>query len=64
VKFNSALVPPYVRRSKRVSAALPWLYLQGISTGDMKEALEVLVGEQAKRIVGWGGESAEGAVGR
>ena len=27
VKFNSALVPPYVRRSKRVSAALPWLYL-------------------------------------
>lgn len=26
VKFNSALVPPYVRRSARVSAALPWLY--------------------------------------
>lgn len=25
VKFNSALVPPYVRRSPRVSAALPWL---------------------------------------
>jgi transposase-like protein len=35
VKFNSALVPPYVRRSARVSAALPWLYLKGISTGDM-----------------------------
>ena len=30
VKFNSALVPPFVRRSQRVSAALPWLYLKGI----------------------------------
>lgn len=50
VKFNSALVPPYVRRSARVSAALPWLYLKGISTGDMSEALKVLVGEQAKGL--------------
>jgi len=32
VKFNSAIVPPYVRKSPRVSAALPWLYLKGIST--------------------------------
>ena len=50
VKFNSALVPPYVRRSSRVSAALPWLYLKGISTGDMSEALKVLVGEEAKGL--------------
>ena len=50
VKFNSALVPPFVRRSQRVSAALPWLYLKGISTGDMREALAVLVGEQAKGL--------------
>ena len=50
VKFNSALVPPYIRRSKRMSAALPWLYLKGISTGDMKEALEILVGDQAKGL--------------
>jgi putative transposase len=50
VKFNSALVPPYVRRSKRVSAALPWLYLKGISTGDMQEALAVLVGDEAKGL--------------
>jgi transposase-like protein len=50
VKFNSALVPPFVRRSKRVSAALPWLYLKGISTGDMREALTVLVGDQAKGL--------------
>lgn len=52
VKFNSALVPPFVRRSQRVSAALPWLYLKGISTGDMREALTVLVGDQAKGLSG------------
>jgi len=50
VKFNSALVPPYVRRSRRVSAALPWLYLKGVSTGDMREALEVLLGEDARGL--------------
>ena len=50
IKFNSRLVPPYVRRSARVSAALPWLYLKGISTGDMQEALEVLLGEDAKGL--------------
>ena len=50
VKFNSALVPPYVRRSARVSAALPWLYLKGVSTGDMREALTVLLGDQVKGL--------------
>jgi len=50
VKFNSCLVPPYVRRSARISAALPWLYLKGISTGDMSEALKVLVGDEAKGL--------------
>jgi putative transposase len=50
VKFNSALVPPYVRKAKRVEAALPWLYLRGISTGDMQEALSILVGEEAKGL--------------
>jgi putative transposase len=50
VKFHSAIVPPYVRKSPRVSAALPWLYLKGISTGDMSEALGVLLGEEAKGL--------------
>lgn len=50
VKFNSTIVPPYVRKSPRVSAALPWLYLKGISTGDMSEALSVLLGEEAKGL--------------
>jgi hypothetical protein len=27
--FHSSLVPPYVRKTKSVEAALPWLYLRG-----------------------------------
>ncbi|MBD9361932.1 IS256 family transposase [Methylomonas fluvii] len=50
VKFNSSLVPPYVRKAKRVEAALPWLYLRGISTGDMQDALSVLLGTEAKGL--------------
>jgi putative transposase len=48
IKFNSSIVPPYVRKSPRVSAALPWLYLRGISTGNMSQALSVLLGDDAK----------------
>jgi transposase-like protein len=50
VTFRSSLVPPYVRRAKTVEAALPWLYLKGISTGQMQEALEILVGPEAKGL--------------
>lgn len=50
VVFRSSLVPPYVRKAKSVEAALPWLYLRGISTGEMAEALAVLVGEEAKGL--------------
>ncbi|MBN2732490.1 MAG: IS256 family transposase [Balneolaceae bacterium] len=50
VVFRSALVPPYVRRTRTLEAALPWLYLKGISTGQMEEALEVLVGPEAKGL--------------
>jgi transposase-like protein len=45
--FRSRLVPPYVRRAKSLDTALPWLYLHGISTGDMREALAALVGTDA-----------------
>jgi len=50
VTFHSALVPPYVRKTQSLEAALPWLYLKGISTGEMSEALKVLVGSQAKGL--------------
>ena len=50
VTFRSALVPPYVRKAKSLEAALPWLYLKGISTGEMASALEVLVGPDARGL--------------
>ncbi len=47
VTFRSALVPPYVRKTKSIAAALPWLYLKGISTGEMGAALKMLLGPEA-----------------
>jgi transposase-like protein len=52
VVFRSTLVPPYVRRAKSLDAALPWLYLRGVSTGDMREALAALVGPEANSTPG------------
>jgi putative transposase len=45
--FHSRLVPPYVRRARSVEAVLPWLYLHGVSTGNMQEALAALLGPEA-----------------
>ena len=48
--FRSALVPPYVRKTKSLEAALPWLYLKGVSSGEMNEALSVLLGPEASGL--------------
>lgn len=50
VKFNSALLPPYLKRAKSVDELIPWLYLRGISTGDFQQALTALVGDQASGL--------------
>jgi putative transposase len=50
IRFHSALLPPYIRRSKSLEALLPWLYLKGISTGDFSEALQALLGPDAPRL--------------
>lgn len=47
---HAAVVPPYVRKTRSLEAALPWLYLKGVSTGEMGEALKVLVGPEAKGL--------------
>ncbi len=47
IKFNSRILPPYLRKSKSVEELLPYLYLKGISTGDFQEALCSLLGEDA-----------------
>jgi putative transposase len=46
-RFTSQILPPYLRRSPQVSAVLPLLYLHGLSTGDFRAALPVLLGEDA-----------------
>ena len=46
-KFTSQILPPYLRRSPKVSAVLPLLYLHGLSSGDFQAALPVLLGEDA-----------------
>lgn len=50
IKFNSVLLPPYLRKTKSVEDVLPWLYLKGISTGDFQEALQALLGSDAKGL--------------
>lgn len=50
IKFNSLLLPPYLKRSRSVEEVLPWLYLKGISTGDFGEALSALLGPEAKGL--------------
>ena len=50
IKFNSSLLPPYLKRAQNVEEVLPWLYLKGISSGDFSEALASLLGAQAKGL--------------
>ena len=47
IRFSSAILPPYARRSKSLEALIPILYLKGISTGDFEEALAALLGKDA-----------------
>jgi transposase-like protein len=46
-KFTSHILPPYMRRSRKVAEVLPVLYLRGLSTGDFREALAALLGKDA-----------------
>jgi transposase-like protein len=50
IKFNSSLVPPYLKRTQNIEDLIPWLYLRGISTGDMQPALESLLGKETKGL--------------
>jgi putative transposase len=50
IRFSSKILPPYLRRSKSIDELIPWLYLKGISTGAFAEALQCLLGEDAKGL--------------
>lgn len=45
--FESAILPPYLRKTKSLEELIPWLYLKGVSTGDFSDALCALVGKDA-----------------
>jgi hypothetical protein len=47
IRFTSAILPPYARRSKSLEVLIPVLYLKGVSTGDFAEALSALLGPDA-----------------
>jgi len=47
IRFNSSILPPYLRRTRSMEELIPWLYLKGVSTGDFSDALAALVGKEA-----------------
>ncbi len=49
-KYTSQILPPYLRRTSSLDALIPALYLKGVSTGDFGEALEAILGENAKGL--------------
>ncbi|MEM9294155.1 MAG: IS256 family transposase [Acidobacteriota bacterium] len=64
-RFSSKILPPYLRKTKSIEELIPWLYLKGVSTGDFSEALQALLGPNAKGLSpttitrlkqGWAGE--------
>jgi transposase-like protein len=50
VRFSSAILPKWARRTRRLDALLPVLYLRGVSTGDFQEALAALLGRDAPNL--------------
>ncbi|WP_368669273.1 transposase [Streptomyces hyaluromycini] len=57
-RFSSAILPPWARKSPKISEVLPLLYLHGLSSGDFVPALEQLLGRPLTRH----GHSADRAV--
>lgn len=46
-RFKSVILPPYMRRSPKVTEVLPLLYLHGLSSGDFVPALQGFFGSEA-----------------
>lgn len=46
-KFTSSILPPFMRRTPSIDALLPVLYLKGVSTGDLSEAMAGILGPNA-----------------
>ena len=50
IRFSSALLPRWARRTPSLDALLPILYLRGVSMGDFQEALGALLGRDAPNL--------------
>jgi transposase-like protein len=50
IRFTSALLPRWARRTRSLDAVLPLLYLRGVSMGDFQEALAALLGRDAPNL--------------
>jgi transposase-like protein len=50
IRFTSAILPRWARRTCSLDALLPILYLRGISMGDFQEALAALLGKDAPNL--------------
>lgn len=50
IRFSSSILPKWARRSKSLDALLPALYLRGLSTGDVQEALAAILGQDAPNL--------------
>lgn len=46
-RYGSVILPPYMRKSPKVTEVLPVLYLRGLSTGDFAPALGEFFGSEA-----------------
>ena len=50
IRFSSTILPRFARRTRSLDAALPTLYLLGVSSGDFGEALSELLGRGASGL--------------
>src|SRR4051795_13533486 len=50
IRFTSAILPRWARRTRSLDALLPILYLRGVSMGDFQEALAALLGKDAPHL--------------
>ena len=60
--FGSAILPPYLRRTRNIEELLPWLYLS-VSTGQFTEALAALLGPGTGAVGGYGPAPHRGLAG-
>jgi transposase-like protein len=50
ISFKSNILPKYVRRTKSLEALIPWLYLKGVSSNNIQDALSALLGPDAPNL--------------